>query len=438
MVGPAPVESVLERKVVDARTLVPIAITTADVAGVSIGVAPQQSSEVDERVEVASDRDSSAINPDDAATEQTPATPVAPEVGASTTSTTSRPTTPSSTTSSPAKPSSTTSTSTTTTTTAVPAATLADQRPSTVRISVTGNDSNRGGAGAPVASLERAVQLVAPGGEIQFEPGVYGPLRLVGLKDVSLTGGSGVVISDDSYSGVAGIHIERSHNINISDMAIHQSLWGIYVSDSHSISLQGNTISDVGQEAIRLKDGTSDVLIFDNTISETGRRSPDSNGEGIYIGTGSPGGVDVVSDVIIEGNRISNTTDEAVDIKTPSRNIMIRSNHIFDIVTQTTGAVVLHLNAMTSTDPNITVDGNLISNVSRSSEFRDGNCIVAHTTVTIVNNVVSNCEHRGIHLAGSMGKATVINNMLSNTGSLGVIVDEGLGMAVEISNNSER
>ena len=285
-------------------------------------------------------------------------------------------------------------------------------------------------------TLDRALDLVADDGVIRFESGTYEPIRLVGLDGVSLAGEGNVTFRDGDYFGGAGIHVENSSNISISGVTVNQALWGIYVSDSHGVVLQNNTVSDIGQEAIRIKGGSSNVTIDSNLISHTGRRSSHSNGEGIYIGTGSPGGVDHVSNVLITGNQISDTTDEAIDIKTPSTNVTVRENTISDIVTRTSGAVVVHVNSTSFSDPNIVIDGNTIRNVSQHSGFRDGNCIVTHATIRIVNNNISNCEHRGIHIAGTVGQATVANNTLSNTGYLGAIVNDGRGMSVVSENNT--
>lgn len=312
---------------------------------------------------------------------------------------------------------------TTTTTTVAPPTVL-----STVSISTSGSDSNSGVSGSPVATLERALELVTPGGTIQFEAGTYGPLRVVGVSNVRLVGGGGVVFRGTSYSEQAGILIENSRDVELSGMTVNRALWGIYVSNSTNIGLRTNQVSDIGQEAIRIKDGSSNVVIDGNVISDTGRRSSDANGEGIYIGTGSPGGVDHVSNVTISRNRISRTTDEAIDIKTPSTNIVIRENTISDIVTQTTGAVVVHVNSNSSADPNITIERNVVRNVRRNSAHRDGNCIVTHVTTRIVNNVLHNCEHRGIHLAGNSGHATVLHNTLINPGSIGAIVSDGMNV----------
>ena len=323
----------------------------------------------------------------------------------------------------------TTTAAPTTTTTAVPT------RLSVVRVSTSGNDSNSGAAGSAVATLDRALDLVAEGGTVEFEAGTYAPLRLIGVNDVTIRGNGNVSFVGTGYTREAGILVQNSRDIDITGIAVRRALWGIYVAESHRVTLQNNNVSDVGQEAIRVKDASTDVVIDGNSISQTGRRSSSANGEGIYIGTGSPGGVDRVSNVSIINNQISNTTDEAIDIKDATTNIVIRGNTISNVTTRTTGAIVVHVNGSTSSNPNVTIEQNVVSGVRRDSPFRDGNCIVTHVTTRIINNVLHNCEHRGIHLAGSSGQATVLHNTLINAGSIGAIVDEGRGMNVISQNN---
>ncbi len=308
-------------------------------------------------------------------------------------------------------------------------------RLSVVRVSTSGNDSNSGAAGSAVATLDRALDLVAEGGTVEFEAGTYAPLRLIGVNDVTIRGNGNVSFVGTGYTREAGILVQNSRDIDITGIAVRRALWGIYVAESHRVTLQNNNVSDVGQEAIRVKDASTDVVIDGNSISQTGRRSSSANGEGIYIGTGSPGGVDRVSNVSIINNQISNTTDEAIDIKDATTNIVIRGNTISNVTTRTTGAIVVHVNGSTSSNPNVTIEQNVVSGVRRDSPFRDGNCIVTHVTTRIINNVLHNCEHRGIHLAGSSGQATVLHNTLINAGSIGAIVDEGRGMNVISQNN---
>ncbi len=332
--------------------------------------------------------------------------------------------------------------STSSTTTAEPASSTEPPLLESVQISAPPAGAAANGQDPMAIIVEQALTQLAPGGSIEFQPGVYPPLTLTGLEaspnaPVRFVGGPGVEFRGESYDEDAGILIQDSSHIEISGMSVSGSLWGIYIQNSSGVSIVNNDVSDVGQEAIRVKDGSSNIIIDGNRVADTGRRTENGipNGEGIYIGTGTPGGVDHVSNVVISNNIIERTADEAIDIKRPSSNITIVDNTISDVVTNTSGAIVIHLNNEDSTDPNISIERNVIHDVTRSSEFRDGNCIVVQATVRIVNNVLHNCQHRGIYVRGVNGVATILHNTFLNTGSVGVIVDEGLGMEMMSENN---
>ncbi len=291
-------------------------------------------------------------------------------------------------------------------------------------------------------SVQAALEVLNPGGVIVFGPGTYPPLRLVGLSGsvetpIRIEGSEDVEFRGEGYRADAGVLIRDSQHIEIAGMRVRFVLWGVYIENAHHITVRGLDISDIGQEGIRIKGGSTNVRIDSNVVADTGRRTDNgrANGEGIYVGTGSPGGVDLVDQVVIINNRVMRTTDEAIDIKRPATNIDIIGNVISDVVTNTSGAIVIHLNGDRDDDPNINIERNVIRDVTRSSSFRDGNCIVSQVGIRIVNNVLHNCQHRGIFLRGSGGTATVMHNTLLNTGDVGAIVSEGRGMQVVNKNN---
>lgn len=341
-----------------------------------------------------------------------------------------------------------TSTTTTTTTTSVtpPTSGSTTTEPEFLSLVYVGPDGSDDATGAEassaVRSVGRAVQRLAPGGTIALLPGTHPPIEIVGVNGtaelpIRIRGGAGAIVEDIDYRTGAGIQITESSHIEISGLTVRRALWGIYVSSSSDITLQGNDVADIGQEAIRVADGSRSVVIEDNRVADTGRRTDIDlpNGEGIYIGTGSPFGVDMVQDVLIKNNVIERTTDEAIDVKSPTTGIHIVGNQISDIATNTSGAVVVHLLGDTDADPDIRIEQNVIRNVTRTSRFMDGNCIVVQVTVTIVNNVLHGCQHRGIYIQGSQGIARIEHNTLLDTGEVASVESEGRGQAIEARNN---
>lgn len=311
-----------------------------------------------------------------------------------------------------------------------------------VFVATDGSDSNTGASStSAVATITAAANRVEPGGEIFVEPGIYAPLALVGLRGtaaepIRITARPGVEVRGNGYTADAAISIADSEYLELRGFVVRQALWGIYVENSHHLVLEANDVADIGQEAIRIKDASSQIHIEGNRIADTGRRTDiEPNGEGIYLGTGTPAGVDAVHSVTIVDNVLTGLRDEAIDIKRPVTNVDIRNNQVSDVVTATSGAIVVHLNGDGPDDPNIVIEGNIIRDVTRSSAFFDGNCIVTQTTTRIVNNVLHGCQHRGIYVRGSAGIATILHNTFIDAGDLAVIESDGRGMDILALNN---
>jgi hypothetical protein len=94
----------------------------------------------------------------------------------------------------------------------------------------------------------------------------------------------------------------------------------------------GLTVQTIGDEAIHLRKFSTDNLVIGNTISDTGIRKP-KFGEGVYIGTAESNWCDIsdcqpdASDRnTIEGNVISATTAESIDLKEGSSDGIVRGN----------------------------------------------------------------------------------------------------------------
>ena len=311
-----------------------------------------------------------------------------------------------------------------------------------VYVSPSGNDEADGATpSTAVRSFAVALEKLEAGGTVFFAAGQHDPIRIEGVNATSaqplvITAQTGAVFIDSDYRSGAGVLVENSSYIELRGFSVRRALWGIYIDNSHHVEVSNVDIADVGQEALRVKGGSSNITIRGNTIADTGRRTDQgpANGEGIYLGTGTPSGVDHVRDVLIEGNTILRTTDEAIDIKRPVTNVQVVGNTIRDIVTQTSGAIVVHLNGDQGGDPEILVARNRLVNVTKSSPYRDGNCIVTQVTTTIVNNVLDGCQHRGIYVRGNAGTVSAHHNTFLNMGE-GAIVDEGRGASIDGRNN---
>jgi len=118
---------------------------------------------------------------------------------------------------------------------------------------------------------------------------------------------------------------------------------GFYVDLARHVTLAGTTIRDTGQEGVHYKSCSSNGVIADNHIFNTGLAKHDY-GEGIYIGTAesnwaslnncNTGSPDATNDVQILRNTIDHTTSESIDIKEGTIGGLIDGNS-FDLVGMT-------------------------------------------------------------------------------------------------------
>ena len=289
------------------------------------------------------------------------------------------------------------------------------------------------GAGFSNTTLATALRSAPRGTVFEFTPGTHPLLTLENATGLTITASdpsNPPQFSSGDYTRGAGIEISSSNDISVSHIMVRKSLWGVRVEASHNIKIDSIDISDLGQEGIRVVERSSNVIIENSRISDTGNRpgfhssgDPYSLfGEGIYLGTGRGDG-DKVSDVRIINNHISGTSTEAIDVKVPVTDVEIRNNTISNIRTDTSGAIVVHAeDDFSAADANIVISDNAISNVSTSSPYRDGVAIVLGSSATVTGNVIDNTQHHGIRIedSGPHGGNIVVDIRDNNFSSIGL------------------
>lgn len=185
--------------------------------------------------------------------------------------------------------------------------------------------------------LENALDAARPGDVIGLAAGTYTgnftasaegtaeqPITLCGNAESILDGGT----TDDGYV----FHLENSSYWALQGFTVRNGQKGVMVDQSTNTLIQGLTVTTTGDEAIHLRKFSTDNRVIGNTISNTGLRKP-KFGEGIYIGTAESNWCDISncepdrSDRNeIEGNTISETTSESVDIKEGTSDGVLRAN----------------------------------------------------------------------------------------------------------------
>jgi parallel beta-helix repeat protein len=176
------------------------------------------------------------------------------------------------------------------------------------------------------SELSAALAKVKPGSTILLAPGTYSghfvatvsgskgsPISLCGPADAILDGGG---IKHDYV-----VHLNKASYWHLVGFTVRNGQKGVMVDGSVGSILQGLTVSHTGHEAIHLRTSSTDNIVRDNRVSDTGHLKK-KYGEGIYVGTAEPNWCKVSnckpdrSDRnLIVGNTIWGTTAESVDIK---------------------------------------------------------------------------------------------------------------------------
>jgi hypothetical protein len=235
------------------------------------------------------------------------------------------------------------------------------------------------------------------GNVVCIESGVYRGLLISDLHfideklTVQPTPRDKVIFVGKNYSG-AGVRISNATGVRIQGFSMSKGMYGIYTTGSSMLELLENTITDVGQEGIVVKagssaNGVSNITIANNLISNTGRRIG-QYGEGIYIGDAKGNAKSLVSEVHIYQNILVRTKNEAIDIKSNTRDIQIIANTIIATDLKFNGAITLAVNIYHGEDSNFLVKNNKIIGVSNRSGYRPMGIAVGQGNASITNNLI--------------------------------------------------
>lgn len=223
------------------------------------------------------------------------------------------------------------------------------------------------------ASLEAALDEVGPGDTIALADGTYDghfvttasgtadePVFLCGSADAVLDGGD---VEEDGYT----FHLDGAEHWRLVGFTVTGGQKGVMADGTVGSVIQGLTVTGTGDEAIHLRRNSTDNLVLDNTISDTGQREADY-GEGVYIGSAVSNWCTYTSCEpdrsdrnIVKDNDISATTSEPIDIKEGTTGGVLVGN-------------VLDGSAMTEADTWVNLKGNnyLVQNNRGTSASENG------------------------------------------------------------------
>ena len=175
-------------------------------------------------------------------------------------------------------------------------------------------------------TLTAALAQATPGARIHLADGTYpGTFQATSKgtaeKPISLCGGAGAVIDGGGVTKGYGLHLDGADYWQVSGFTVRNAQKGVMGDGVHHVVISHLTVEQIGDEGIHLRKFSTDNLVADNVVRDTGKRR-DKFGEGIYIGSAtsnwgeiSGGSPDASDRNVIRGNKISATTAESIDVK---------------------------------------------------------------------------------------------------------------------------
>lgn len=271
--------------------------------------------------------------------------------------------------------------------------TTATVSPGSIYVATTGNDTTGDGSiGNPWLTIAKGVSEMTAGDTLYIRTGQYQEPQtwtLVGTEANPYT-----ITAYESEevimygSGVDGgrVKFEDSEWCVFKNIIISNMNQGLFVTDSDNITVDGVTVTYVGQEAFHIHDNSSYVTLTNCIANTTGQWGGASNGEGVYIGTGSAGPVDNTHDVYVYNSFLYDIDDEGVELKPGTYDCIFHGNTISNNIGGFSFGVEINerdLGVQSWTDnPQHTVTANFITGFTTG--IRHG------TGAVVANNIIEN------------------------------------------------
>lgn len=306
------------------------------------------------------------------------------------------------------------------------------------------NSPTYGSVSSPWCAINYAISRIAGGDTLYVKGRTY-------RESVYINGPSGTAAAPTSVRAYPGhtvtilgagvssgrVKIENTSHITFDGFIITNFNQGLFVDNSHHITIQHTTVHHIGQEGIGIHMDSSFITIQNNTVHDT--RQWQYNGEGIYVGHGSTASKDNSHHVTVRNNTIYNVTDEAIEIKPGTHDCIVEGNDVSRALRDPSysgpGAGSIQINQ--------SVNGNQIwaadpHHIVRNNSVHDTKIgIQAGTGVTVYNNILYNIDpaYPGIRVDNINGDSytrKIYHNTVDLPSERAILVKAG---SVEILNN---
>ena len=175
------------------------------------------------------------------------------------------------------------------------------------------------------AQLLSAISAATSGTVIVLRPGSYGSDYVVRTRASAsapmwICGPRSAVLSRETGKGY-GVRFDGASNVVLAGLTVREVQKGISAQRSSHLTIADLRVERIGEEAIHLKNQTTDSTVIGNSIDTTGLLTK-NYGEGVYIGT-AQGNWCVYNDClpdasdrnVVAFNTIRGTTAEAIEAK---------------------------------------------------------------------------------------------------------------------------
>ena len=245
--------------------------------------------------------------------------------------------------------------------------------------------------------LRAAIESAQPGdvitvadGEYRFDDRLVAEPSGTADEPITLRGSCAAIIRTKNASGDYGLHITGDH-WRVEGLTVAHATKGIVLDGSVGTVIDGVEVYDIGDEGVHFRTCSSDGVLRNSFIHDTGRNSA-QYGEGVYVGSansnwdkyectddieGESEG-DNTERVLIEDNVFEDITAEGADLKEGTDSGTIRNNVFRRTGTSGQNSAdsaidakgnnwLIEANVVSETDADWDDDG-----VARPSEFADG------------------------------------------------------------------
>jgi hypothetical protein len=191
---------------------------------------------------------------------------------------------------------------------------------------------------AALASSSPGTVIRLADGEYQFKPRLVASALGTADAPITLRGSRAAVLRTKNASGDYGLHVTGDH-WRIEGITVAHATKGIVLDGSVGTVIDGVEVYDIGDEAVHFRTCSSDGVLRNSHIHDTGRNSA-QYGEGVYVGSANSNWdkyqcTDPTEDVdegdntervLVEDNLFEDITAEGADLKEGTDSGIVRRN----------------------------------------------------------------------------------------------------------------